>query len=125
MWTTSADLFRLNAKVQRGKDARGRILECGGKSDATPLFGCGQNFQSGVALRFPPQSKIFCRLNCFGLGVFALNSDRFLPSTFETSGSTGGGLKADRLRGGAATSENFRLRLDCHWHKGGNKARYY
>jgi hypothetical protein len=24
---------------------------------ATPLFDCGQNFQSGVALRFPPQSK--------------------------------------------------------------------
>jgi len=25
---------------------------------ATPLFDCGQSFQSGVALRFPPQSKI-------------------------------------------------------------------
>jgi hypothetical protein len=24
---------------------------------ATPLFDCGQSFQSGVALRFPPQSK--------------------------------------------------------------------
>ena len=24
---------------------------------ATPLFGCGRQFQSGVALRFPPQSK--------------------------------------------------------------------
>jgi hypothetical protein len=24
---------------------------------ATPLFGCGESFQSGVALRFPPQSK--------------------------------------------------------------------
>jgi len=24
---------------------------------ATPLFGYGQSFQSGVALRFPPQSK--------------------------------------------------------------------
>jgi hypothetical protein len=24
---------------------------------ATPLFDCGQNFQSAVALRFPPQSK--------------------------------------------------------------------
>ncbi len=29
----------------------------------TPLFDCGQNFQSGVALRFPPQSKkIWLRL---------------------------------------------------------------
>jgi hypothetical protein len=26
---------------------------------ATPLFDCGQSFQSGVALRFPPQSKFF------------------------------------------------------------------
>jgi hypothetical protein len=24
---------------------------------ATPLFDCGSSFQSGVALRFPPQSK--------------------------------------------------------------------
>jgi hypothetical protein len=24
---------------------------------ATPLFGCGQRSESGVALRFPPQSK--------------------------------------------------------------------
>jgi hypothetical protein len=24
---------------------------------ATPLFDCGRSFQSGVALRFPPQSK--------------------------------------------------------------------
>jgi hypothetical protein len=24
---------------------------------ATPLFDCGQSFPSGVALRFPPQSK--------------------------------------------------------------------
>jgi hypothetical protein len=24
---------------------------------ATPLFDCGPSFQSGVALRFPPQSK--------------------------------------------------------------------
>jgi hypothetical protein len=24
---------------------------------ATPLFDCGQSFQGGVALRFPPQSK--------------------------------------------------------------------
>ena len=29
---------------------------------ATPLFDCGQSFQSGVALRFPPQSKIWLRL---------------------------------------------------------------
>jgi hypothetical protein len=28
---------------------------------ATPLFDCGQSFQSGVALRFPPQSK---KLDC-------------------------------------------------------------
>jgi hypothetical protein len=27
---------------------------------ATPLFDCGPNFQSGVALRFPPHSKKFC-----------------------------------------------------------------
>jgi hypothetical protein len=26
---------------------------------ATPLFDCGPSFQSGVALRFPPQSKKF------------------------------------------------------------------
>jgi hypothetical protein len=33
---------------------------------ATPLFDCGQSFQSGVALRFPPQSKFFwLRLNVF------------------------------------------------------------
>jgi hypothetical protein len=41
---------------------------------ATPLFDCGPSFQSGVALRFPPQSKkIWLRLrravnfrgNCF------------------------------------------------------------
>jgi hypothetical protein len=25
---------------------------------ATPIFDCGPSFQSGVALRFPPQSKI-------------------------------------------------------------------
>jgi hypothetical protein len=37
-----------------------RILDC---AAATPLFDCGQSFQSGVALRFPPQSKkIWLRL---------------------------------------------------------------
>jgi hypothetical protein len=30
---------------------------CGGKLGATPLFDYGSSFQSGVALRFPPQSK--------------------------------------------------------------------
>ena len=29
----------------------------GGSEAATPLFGCGRSFQSGLALRFPPQSK--------------------------------------------------------------------
>jgi hypothetical protein len=33
---------------------------------ATPLFDCGQSFQSGVALRFLPQSKkIWLRLRVF------------------------------------------------------------
>jgi hypothetical protein len=45
---------------------------------ATPLFDCGQSFQSGVALRFPPQSKTF------GCGsprhVFALLSVKVIHS---------------------------------------------
>jgi hypothetical protein len=33
---------------------------------ATPLFDCGQSFQSGVALRFPPHfKKIWLRLGGF------------------------------------------------------------
>jgi hypothetical protein len=32
---------------------------------ATPLFDCGQSFQSGVALRFPPQSKKIWRRRWF------------------------------------------------------------
>ena len=32
---------------------------------ATPLFDCGQNFQSGVALCFPPHSKRRLRLRAF------------------------------------------------------------
>jgi hypothetical protein len=33
------------------------LLDCGGKRSATPLFDRQQPCQSGVALRFPPQSK--------------------------------------------------------------------
>jgi hypothetical protein len=33
------------------------ILDCGGKRSATPLWDRPSRCQSGVALRFPPQSK--------------------------------------------------------------------
>ncbi len=35
------------------------FLDCGGKRSATPLLDRQQSCQSGVALRFPPQSKTF------------------------------------------------------------------
>jgi hypothetical protein len=45
---------------------------------ATPLFDCGQISQSGVALRFPPQSKKFgCGFVALCLCAFALNSFQF------------------------------------------------
>jgi hypothetical protein len=48
----------------------------------TPLFDCGQSFQIGVALRFPPQSKKiwlrFCRAMTLHLGVFALKNSRLI-----------------------------------------------
>jgi hypothetical protein len=45
---------------------------------ATPLFDCGQSFQSGVALRFPPQSKkylVVTLLRC----AFALKNQPLPP----------------------------------------------
>jgi hypothetical protein len=47
---------------------------------ATPLFDCGQSFQSGVALRFPPQSKFFwLRLNVFVCLVCFVVKSVFIP----------------------------------------------
>ena len=43
---------------------------------ATPLFDCGQSFQSGVALRFPPQSKIIWLRR--GLAVFFAVENEFV-----------------------------------------------
>ena len=49
---------------------------------ATPLFDCEPSFQSGVALRFPPQSKKFWVRLC----ALALNSDlRPLTSAFRNA----------------------------------------
>jgi hypothetical protein len=52
---------------------------------ATPLFDREQSFQSGVALRFPPQSKPL-RLGVFALKVFCMDTakqartpDKFNP----------------------------------------------
>jgi hypothetical protein len=42
-----------NAKTQKREDFGLRWQSAA----ATPLFDCGPSFQSGVALRFPPQSK--------------------------------------------------------------------
>jgi hypothetical protein len=59
--------------MQKRKDIQPEQIEDFGlrwqSAAATPLFGCGQCFQSGVALRFPPQSKTFAssRLCAFAL----------------------------------------------------------
>jgi hypothetical protein len=52
--TTSATFAVLSSDiVSRREDS----LDCGGKRSATPLWDRPQPCQSGVALRFPPQSK--------------------------------------------------------------------
>ena len=54
---------------------------------ATPLFDCGQSFQSGVALRFPPQSKKI------GYGYAALCPFAALASRKTTGADANGGVR--------------------------------
>jgi hypothetical protein len=59
------DMNRKDAKLPRRKALLSvkTLARCGDfglrwqSAAATPLFDCGQSRQSGVALRFPPQSK--------------------------------------------------------------------